>query len=77
MNIQVLGPGCPKCREAERLVREVVAELGADATVVKVADFQEIARMGVFSTPAVAVDGEVKCVGKVPSRAEIAAWING
>lgn len=76
MEIKVLGPGCPKCREAEKLVRAVAAELGADVTVVKVEDFQEIARMGVFSTPAVAVDGEVKCVGKVPSKAEIAAWIN-
>lgn len=75
MEIKVLGPGCPKCHETEKLVREVVAETGAEATVVKVSDFQQIAMMGVFSTPAVAVDGEVKCVGKVPSRAEIAAWI--
>lgn len=75
MEIKVLGPGCPKCHETEKLVREVVADKGVDATVVKVSDFQEIARMGVFSTPAVAVDGEVKCVGKVPSKAEVAAWI--
>lgn len=77
MEIKVLGPGCPKCHEAEKLVREVVAEKGVNAQVVKVSDFQEIARMGVFSTPAVAVDGAVKCVGKVPTRAEVAAWING
>ncbi|MFP5222832.1 MAG: thioredoxin family protein [Acidobacteriota bacterium] len=76
MEIKVLGPGCPKCHETEKLVREVVAQTGAEATVVKVSDFQQIAMMGVFSTPAVAVDGEVKCVGKVPSRAEIAAWLN-
>ncbi|WP_027192673.1 thioredoxin family protein [Fundidesulfovibrio putealis] len=75
MEIKVLGPGCPKCHETEKLVREVVAETGALATVVKVSDFQQIAMMGVFSTPAVAVDGVVKCVGKVPSKAEIAAWI--
>jgi len=75
MEIKVLGPGCPKCHETEKLVREVVAQTGAEATVVKLSDFQQIAMMGVFSTPAVAVDGEVKCVGKVPSRAEIAAWI--
>lgn len=75
MEIKVLGPGCPKCHETEKLVREVVAETGAQATVVKVSDFQQIAMMGVFSTPAVAVDGVVKCVGKVPSRAEITAWV--
>ncbi|WP_243359465.1 thioredoxin family protein [Fundidesulfovibrio terrae] len=76
MEIKVLGPGCPKCHEAEKIVREVVAETGVDASVVKVSDFQQIAQMGVFATPAVAVNGEVKCVGKVPTKAEIAAWIN-
>jgi len=75
MEIQVLGPGCPKCRETEKLVREVVAESGAEATVVKVSDFQQIAMMGVFATPAVAIDGEVKCVGKVPARSEVVSWI--
>jgi len=75
MEIKVLGPGCAKCHEAEKIVREVVAETGVDATVIKVSDFQQIAQMGVFSTPAVAVDGEVKCVGKVPSKAEITSWV--
>lgn len=75
MEIKVLGPGCAKCHETEKIVREFVAETGVDATVVKISDFQQIAMMGVFSTPAVAVDGEVKCVGKVPSKAEITSWI--
>lgn len=77
MEIKVLGPGCPKCHEAEKLVKEVVAETGVDATVLKVSDFQQIAQMGVFATPAVAVNGEVKCVGKVPTKTEIVAWIRG
>lgn len=75
MEIKVLGPGCPKCHEAEKVVREVVQEKGIEASVIKVSDFQEIAQMGVFSTPAVVVNGTVKCVGKVPSKAEIASWI--
>jgi small redox-active disulfide protein 2 len=75
MEIKVLGPGCPKCHEVEKLVREVVKESGADARIEKVSDFQEIAKCGVFSTPALVVDGDVKCVGKVPSKAEILAWI--
>lgn len=77
MEIKVLGPGCPKCHEAEKVVREAVAAAGVEATVIKVSDIQQIARMGVFSTPAVAVDGEVKCVGKVPTKAEVSAWIQG
>ena len=75
MLIKVLGPGCPKCREAEKLVREAVAEAGVSAEVVKVSDFQEMAMLGVFATPAVVVDGAVKCSGKVPTKKEVLAWL--
>ena len=75
MKIQVMGPGCPKCAEAEKTVREAVAEAGVDAEVIKVTDFQEIASFGVFSTPAVAIDGEVKVVGKAPKKKEVLGWL--
>lgn len=74
MRIHVMGPGCPKCSQAEKIVRDAVAEAGIDAEVIKVTDFQEIAKFGVFSTPAVAVDGEVKVVGKAPSKQEVLGW---
>lgn len=75
MQIKVLGPGCPKCHETEKLVREAVAEAGVSAEVVKVADFQEMAALGVFATPAVVIDGVVKCSGKVPAKKELLAWL--
>ena len=75
MEIKVLGPGCAKCKETEKLVREVVSESGATATVEKISDFQQIASYGVFTTPAVVIDGEVKVVGKVPSKSELTSWI--
>jgi len=75
MKIQVMGPGCPKCAEAERNVKEAVTEVAVDAEVVKVTDFQEIASFGVFSTPAVAIDGDVKVVGKAPSKKEVLNWL--
>ncbi|NDV22614.1 thioredoxin family protein [Desulfovibrio sp. JC022] len=75
MKIQVLGPGCPKCAKAEQNVREAVAESGIEAEVIKVSDFQEIAMMGVFSTPAVVIDGEVKVSGKAPSKKEVLKWL--
>ncbi|MDD3311738.1 thioredoxin family protein [Pseudodesulfovibrio sp.] len=75
MKIHVMGPGCAKCVQAEKTVKEAVAEAGVDAEVVKVTDFQEIAKFGVFSTPAVAIDGEVKVVGKAPSKKEVLAWL--
>lgn len=75
MDIKVCGPGCAKCHEAERLVTEAVAEAGLEATIEKVTDFNAIAGYGVFSTPAVVIDGQVKCVGKVPTKKEILSWL--
>jgi small redox-active disulfide protein 2 len=71
MRVAVLGPGCPKCNELAKRTEEVLRELALDASVEKVTDLQEITRYGVFITPALVVDGDVKVVGKVPSKAEI------
>ena len=75
MDIKVLGPGCPKCRQTEKIVRDAVAASGVQATVEKVTDVMEIAGYGVFGTPAVVVDGDVKSVGKIPTQEEIMGWI--
>ncbi len=75
MEIKVLGPGCPKCKQTEQRVKEAVLESGAEVSVEKVKDFMEIAKHGVFMPPAVVVDGEVKSVGKVPSKEDIKGWI--
>jgi len=76
MDIKVLGPGCPKCQQAEKIVKEAVADAGVDAQVEKVTDTMEIAGYGVFGTPAVVVDGEVKSVGKIPKKQDVISWIN-
>lgn len=75
MNIKILGPGCPRCRQTEKNVREVLTEKGIEATFEKVTGTLEIARYGVFGTPAVIVNDEVKCVGKIPEKEEIGAWL--
>jgi len=75
MVIKVLGPGCPKCEATAKAVREVIAETGADAQIEKVTDVMEIAKHGVFMTPSVVINGEVKCVGKVPKKEDIRAWV--
>ena len=77
MEIKVLGPGCAKCKKTEKLVREAVEETGSGASVEKVTDMMEIAGFGVFSTPSVIVDGQVKCSGKVPKKEVIKAWLVG
>ncbi len=74
-DIKVLGPGCPKCQQAEAAIKEVLAESGVSANVEKITDAMKISEYGVFGTPAVVVDGEVKSVGKIPGKAEIKSWI--
>lgn len=71
MRVAVLGPGCPKCNELAKRTEEVLRELALEAAVEKVSDLQEISKYGVFITPALVVDGKVRIVGKVPSKAEI------
>ncbi len=75
MDIQVLGPGCSKCRRTEQHLKDAVTETGVNATIEKVTDVMEIAGCGVFGTPAVVIDGDVKSVGKIPSKEEIRSWI--
>jgi len=75
MEIKVLGPGCPKCQQTEKVVKEAVAEAGVTADVEKVTDVMKIAGYGVFGTPAVVVDGEVKSVGKVPGKEDVKSWL--
>jgi small redox-active disulfide protein 2 len=75
MDIKVLGPGCPKCQQTEKVVKEAVAESGVAAELEKVTDVIKIAGYGVFGTPAVLVDGEVKSVGKIPSKEEVKSWL--
>lgn len=75
MEIKVLGPGCAKCNKTKKLVQEVIKETGVDATVEKVTDMMQIASYGVFGTPSVIVDGEVKCTGKVPKKANVKSWL--
>jgi small redox-active disulfide protein 2 len=75
MEIKVCGPGCANCTKAESIVKEVVTEAGIDAEIIKITDFAEMAKLGVLSTPAIVINGRIKCVGKVPSRKEVMEWI--
>jgi len=75
MEIKVLGPGCSRCQQTAGHVKEAVAESGIEADIEKVTDAMQIAGYGVFGTPAVVIDGEVKCVGKIPSKEDIMKWL--
>ena len=75
MEIKVLGPGCAKCQQTEKVVKEAVAEAGVSAEIEKVTDMMKIAGYGVFGTPAVVINGEVKSVGKIPKKDDIKKWL--
>jgi len=74
--IEVLGAGCPKCKQTVKIMEMAVAELGIDAKVEKVDDINEIISRGVVTTPAVAIDGKVVLSGKVPTLEEAKALLS-
>ena len=69
--LQILGTGCPKCRKLAENAEAAAKALGIEYELVKVTDINEIMKFGVMMTPALAVDGEVKVVGKVPKPDDI------
>ncbi len=77
MKVEILGSGCTKCKLLEQHAREAVAELGIQTEVQKVTDIDEIMEMGVMMTPALAVDGVVKSVGKVLTKDQILVYLKG
>ena len=71
MKIEILGTGCPKCKKLAERAERAAQELGIAYELKKVMDINEIAAYGVLVTPALAVDGEVKIAGTVPTLEEI------
>jgi len=75
MKIQILGPGCPKCTQLAEAADQAAREMGGDYELVKVTAINEIMSFGVMMTPGLAVDGEVKSVGKLLSADQIKALL--
>ena len=71
MQILVIGPGCAKCKTLAQFTEQAVKELGVTAEINKVTDLKQIIALGVMMTPALAVNGNIKVTGKVPSVAEL------
>jgi small redox-active disulfide protein 2 len=69
--IKILGTGCPKCKQTEAIIKEIIAREGIQAEVIKVEDIQQIMQYNVLSTPAIVVDEVVKMKGKVPTSQEV------
>lgn len=77
MKIEIFGTGCVKCKRLEKNVKEAVSSTGIAAEVVKIEDIDAILDHGIMVTPALAIDGDVKLMGKVPSVDELVKLIKG
>lgn len=71
MKIEVLGPGCTRCKETFRVVKHVVEQSGVDAEVVKEESYERMMALGLMSTPGVAIDGKVVFSGRIPKADEV------
>ncbi len=76
MKIKILGPGCSRCHQLEKTVKEVVKELGIDASIEEVKDIKKIMDYPILTTPGLVVNEEVLCSGRVPNKAEVTQFIS-
>ncbi|WP_406661952.1 thioredoxin family protein [Methanolobus sp. ZRKC3] len=77
MKIEILGTGCAKCVKTKEIVEKALQEVGMQADVVKVEDYETILSYGVMITPGLVIDGEVMLAGRVPSVDNVKQWITG
>ena len=73
--VQVLGTGCPKCQQTAANAKEAAHVAGVQIELEKIEKPADIAKFGVMFTPALAIDGEVKVAGRIPTVDEITAWL--
>lgn len=76
MDIKILGTGCARCHDLEKATRETVKELAVDANIEEIKDINKIMEYPILSTPGLVINGKVVCSGKVPTKKELANYIN-
>lgn len=75
LTIKILGSGCANCKRLEQIARKVVAELGIEAEIIKVTDYNDIMTYNVLSTPGLVVNEKLVSTGRIPTPAEVTTWV--
>lgn len=76
MEVKVIGPGCPKCKKLYEETLKAVKQVGLEGVEVrKVEKIEEIMAHGIMMTPALIINGVVRCQGSVPEARQIATWL--
>ena len=75
INIKVLGSGCANCKRLEAIARKAIEDLGLEAEIEKVTNYNEIMKYPILSTPGLVINEELVSSGRIPSEAEITDWL--
>ncbi len=75
LNIEILGPGCVSCNRLNDMIFDILQDLGVAADIMQIHELDEIWRHGVLATPALIINGSVKCAGRLPASSEVREWL--
>jgi len=75
--IEILGPGCARCKETYRVVQQAVEADHLDVDVEKVESIERMVELGLMATPGVVIDGKVVIYGRIPKVDEIRKLLAG
>jgi small redox-active disulfide protein 2 len=75
VEIKILGSGCANCKRLEQIARKVAQDNAIEAEFEKVMEYADIMKFGIMSTPGLVLNGKVVCSGRIPSEAEVTAWL--
>ncbi len=75
MKIEILGSGCPSCKKLEENVKTSIQESNLDVEIIKITDITKFVDYDIMQAPALIIDGQVKCSGRIPDVEEIKKWL--
>ena len=75
LTIKVLGSGCANCKRVEQIVRKILTDMSIEAQVIKVTDYNDITAYNILSTPGLVINEKVVSYGRIPTPAEVTAWV--